>query len=115
VKEGTFGRGAPRGNPSTRTHLFGAERRTSHNSKKKKLSGAQQKCPRKQKKQLLPNRMTEDRELKGPTAANLALGLMSIPGAAVAQKDHCHLVGHFRMPSARWSIPRNPQAPNGSV
>jgi len=34
VKEGTFGRGAPCGNPSTRTQLFAADRRTSHGSKK---------------------------------------------------------------------------------
>jgi len=34
VKEGTFGRGAPCGNPSSRTQLFAAERRTSHGSKK---------------------------------------------------------------------------------
>jgi len=34
VKEGTFGRGAPRGNPSARTQLFAADRRTSHGSKK---------------------------------------------------------------------------------
>jgi len=30
----TFGRGAPRGNPSARTQLFAADRRTSHGSKK---------------------------------------------------------------------------------
>jgi len=35
VKEGTFGRRAPRGNPSARTQLFAADRRTSHGSKKK--------------------------------------------------------------------------------
>jgi len=34
VKEGTFGRGAPRGNPSARTQLFVADRQTSHGSKK---------------------------------------------------------------------------------
>jgi len=34
VKEGTFGRGAPRENPSARTQLFTADRRTSHGSKK---------------------------------------------------------------------------------
>jgi len=33
VKEGTFGRRAPRGNPSARTQLFAADRRTSHGSK----------------------------------------------------------------------------------
>jgi len=36
VKEGTLGRGAPRGNPSSRTQLFAADRQTSHGSKKKK-------------------------------------------------------------------------------
>jgi len=35
VKEGTFGRGAPRGDPSARSQLFAAERRTNHGSKKK--------------------------------------------------------------------------------
>jgi len=34
VKEGTFGRGAPRGNPSERTQHVAADRRTSHGSKK---------------------------------------------------------------------------------
>jgi len=34
VKEGTFGRGAPRGNPSAKTQLFAADRQTSHGSKK---------------------------------------------------------------------------------
>jgi len=34
VKEETFGRGAPCGNPSARTQLFAADRRTSHGSKK---------------------------------------------------------------------------------
>jgi len=34
VKEGTFGRGAPRGNPSARTQLFAPDRQTSHSSKK---------------------------------------------------------------------------------
>jgi len=38
------------------------------------------------KKQLLPNRLTEDRKLEAPTAANRALGLMSIQSAAVDQK-----------------------------
>jgi len=52
-----------------------------------------------EKKQLLPNRLTEDREPEAPTVANRALGLVSIPGAAVAQKDHCHLVGHLRAQS----------------
>jgi len=49
------------------------------------------------KKQLLPNRLVENRELKAPTAANCAPVLMP----AVAQKDHCHLVGHLRVPKAR--------------
>jgi len=34
VKEGTFGRGASGGNPSARTQLFAADRRTSHGLKK---------------------------------------------------------------------------------
>jgi len=35
VKEGTFGRGAFRGNSSAKTQLFAADRQTSHGSKKK--------------------------------------------------------------------------------
>jgi len=50
MKEGTFRRGAPRENPSARTQLFAADRRTSHGSRKKKLSGTQRKRLRKQKK-----------------------------------------------------------------
>jgi len=34
VKEGTFGREAPHDNPSARTQLFAADRRTSHGLKK---------------------------------------------------------------------------------
>jgi len=34
VKEGTFKRVAPHGNPSARTQLFATDRRTSHGSKK---------------------------------------------------------------------------------
>jgi len=40
----------PSWNPSARTRFFAADRRTSHGSKKKKPSGAQRKCLRKQKK-----------------------------------------------------------------
>jgi len=50
-----------------------------------------------ERKPLLPNGLAEDRELE----ANRALGLMLILGAAVTQKDCCHLVGHLRMPRAR--------------
>jgi len=46
------------------------------------------------KKQMLPHRPKEDRDLEAPTVANRALGLMLILGVAVAQKDRCHLVGH---------------------
>jgi len=34
VKEGTYGRVAPRGNPSARTQLFAADSQTSHGSNK---------------------------------------------------------------------------------
>jgi len=101
VKEGTFGRGAPRGNPSARTQLFGADRRTSHGSKKEETLWCPMEAPEEtERKPLLPNGLTEDRELEAPTVANRALGLMSIPGAAVTQKDRCHVVGHLRMPRA---------------
>jgi len=101
VKEGTFGRGAPRGNAFARTQLFAADRRTSHGSKKKKLSGSQWKRLRKQKKATVVQQVDGGPELEAPTAANHALGLMPIPGAAVAQKDRCHLEGHLTMPRAR--------------
>jgi len=71
VKEGTFERGAPT------------------------------EAPEETKKQLMPNGLTEDRELEAPTAAHRAQGLMSIPEEAVTQKDRCHLVGHLRIPRAR--------------
>jgi len=100
-ERGNIWKRGPSWSPSTRTPLFGADRRTSYGSKKKKLSGAQRNRLRKQKKQLLPNGLMEDRELEVPTAANHALGLMLIPGTAVTQKDRYHLVGHLRMPRAR--------------
>jgi len=53
------------------------------------------------KKQLLPNRLVEDRELEAPTAANHAPVLMPALRAAVAQKDPCHLVRHLRVHKAR--------------
>jgi len=87
VKEGTFGRGALHGNPSARTELLAADRRISHGSKKETLRRPTEAPEETENKQLLPNGLTEDRELEAPTAANCALGLMSIPGAAVAQKD----------------------------
>jgi len=37
VKKGTFGKGAPRGNPSARTQLFAADRQTSYGSKKEEI------------------------------------------------------------------------------
>jgi len=104
VKDGTFGRGAPCVNPSARTQLFAADRRTSHGSKKEETPGARRKRQRKQENRMLPHRPTEDRELEAPTMANRALGLMLILEVAVAQKDRCHLVGHLRMPRARWNV-----------
>jgi len=101
VKEGTFGRGAPCGNPSVRTQIFAADGRTSHGSKKEEPSVARRKRQRKQEKRMLLRRSTWDRELEAPTVANRAMGLMLIVGVAVAQKDRCHLVGHLRMPRAR--------------
>jgi len=50
------------------------------------------------KKRMLPHRPTEDWLLEAPTVANRALGIMLILGVAVAQKDHCYLVGHLRCP-----------------
>jgi len=102
VKEGTFGRGAPCGNPSIRTQLFAADRQTSHCSKKEKNSLVPDGSARGNKKRrMLPHRPTWDRELEAPTVVNRALGLMLILGVAVAQKDRCHLVGHLRVPKAR--------------
>jgi len=37
VKEGTFGKGAPRGNPSARTQLFAADMQTSGSKKEETL------------------------------------------------------------------------------
>jgi len=45
VKEGTFGRGAPCENPSARTQLFAAGRRTSHGSKKEETLRCPTKAP----------------------------------------------------------------------
>jgi len=109
VKGGTFGRGAPRGNPSTRTQLFAADRRTSHGSKKKKLW----KRLRKQKK------ATAAQQADGGPGARGAHSGESCTGTDVNTRGSSHtkrpLVGHFRMPRARWSILRNPQVPNGSA
>jgi len=99
VKEGTFRRGALRRNPSARTQLFAADRRTS--SKKEETLRRPTEAPEETKKQLLPDRLVEDRELAAPTAANRAPVLMPALSVAIAQKDHCHLVGHLRMPRAR--------------
>jgi len=49
VKEETFGKGAPRGNPPARTQLFAAEGEAVIVQRKKKPSGAQRKRLRKQK------------------------------------------------------------------
>jgi len=65
--------------------------------RKKKPSGPQRKHLKKQKKQLLPNKLVEDREHEAPTAANCAPVLRLALRAAVAQKDRHHLVGHFRV------------------
>jgi len=45
MKEGTFRRGAPHGNPSARTQLFAADRRTSHGSKKEETLRRPTKAP----------------------------------------------------------------------
>jgi len=103
VKEGTFGRGALCWNPSAKTQLFAADRRTSHGSKKP--SSADGSARGNKKKRTLPHRPTYDQELEAPTVANRALGLMLILGVGVAQKDRCHLVGHLRMPRARHRPP----------
>jgi len=50
VKEGTFGRGVPCGNPSARTQLFAADRRTSHGSKKEETLRRPTEAPEETKK-----------------------------------------------------------------
>jgi len=50
VKEGTFGRETPRGNPSARTQLFAAGRRTSDGSKKEETLGRPTEAPPETKK-----------------------------------------------------------------
>jgi len=76
----------------------------------KKPSGAQRKRLRKQKKQLLTNELTETGSLRRPLPANRALGPMSIPGAAVAQKYHCHPVG----PQDAQSQVKHTKKPSGA-
>jgi len=50
VKEGTFRRGAHHGNPSARTQLFAADRRTSHGSTKKETLRHPTEAPEETKK-----------------------------------------------------------------
>jgi len=50
VKEGTFGRGAPCGNPSAKTQLFAADRRTSHGSEKEGTLGCPPEAPEETRK-----------------------------------------------------------------
>jgi len=65
VKEGTFGRGAPCGNPSVRTQLFAgtqlfaADKRTSHGSKERRNPQVPDGSARgNKKKRMLPHRPT---------------------------------------------------------
>jgi len=51
VKEGTFERGVPCGNPSARTQLFAADRRTSHGSKKEETLRHPMEVPEKKQKE----------------------------------------------------------------
>jgi len=101
VKEGTFRRGAPCGNPSTRTQLFAADANQSWFKERRNPQAPDGSARGNKNKQMLHHRPTEDRELKALTVANRALGPMLILGVAVAPKDCCHLVGHLRMPRAR--------------
>jgi len=50
VKVGTFGREAPCGNPSARTQLFAADRRTSRGSKKEEILRCPTEAPDEKKK-----------------------------------------------------------------
>jgi len=100
VKEETFGKGAPCGNPSviSSLQLTGEE---SWFKERRNLQAPNGNAWGNRKKQLLPNRVVEDRKLEAPTAANCAPVLMPAQRAAVAQKDRCHLVGQLRVPKAR--------------
>jgi len=90
------------GNPSARTQLFAAGRWTSHGSKKEETLRRPTEAPEETRKsECCP---TGWWELEAPTVAHRALGLMLILGVAVAQQDRCHLVGHLKMPRARWSV-----------
>jgi len=101
VKEGTFGRGAPCGNPSTRTQLFAADRRTSRGLKKEETLRRPMEAPQETRKSECGPTGRGGPGARGTTVVNRALGLMLILGVAVAQKDRCRLVGHLRMPRAR--------------
>jgi len=101
VKEGTFGRGAPCGNPSARTQLFGADRRTSHGSKKEETRRRPTEAPEETEKATAAQQADGGSRARGGHIDESCTGTDVNTGAAVAQKDHCHLVGHLRMPRAR--------------
>jgi len=59
------------------------------------------------KKQLLPNRLVEDRELEAPTrphSGKLCTSTDAGTEGSSRTKNRCHLVGHLRVPKARGSI-----------
>jgi len=124
VKEGTFGREAPRGNPSARTQLFGADRQTSHGSKKKKLSGAQRKRLRKQKKATAAQRADGGPGARGAcdelcTGTDVDTGGSSRTKSPLSRggtpQDAQRQVKHTKKPSgAQWKRLRKQKAPRNS-
>jgi len=67
VKEGTFRRGAPCGNPSVRTQIFAADRRTSHGSKKEETLTCPTEAPEKTRKnECCPTGRRRTGSLRGP-------------------------------------------------
>jgi len=86
VKEGTFGRGAPRGNPSARTQLFAADRRTSHGSKKDETLRCQMEVPKKTRKSECCPQADVGQGARGAHSGESCTGTDVNTGVAVAQK-----------------------------
>jgi len=101
VKEGTFGRGAPCENPSARTQLFPADRQNSCGSKKEENLRRQMEAPEETRKANAAPQADTGPGARDAHSGESCTGTDVDTEVAVAQKDHCHLVGHLRMPRAR--------------
>jgi len=72
VKEGTFRRGAPRGNPSSRTQLFAADRRTSHDAKKEETLRCRPEVPEETERRTI-------QQLETPEVFNILTKVFIVP------------------------------------